>query len=221
MATISNGPVAETDSHAALSPDGKTLAIGFATGALLYADTKTGVVLTNIAHAYATNIFQVVFSPDGKFLATAGRELETGRIPAPRIWDVATHEMAKLLSGHSDLILAVAFSPDVKTLASCSVDNSIKFWDIASSKEILPSLGQLDTVVWVAFSPNGRTFATACADGSMRLWSVATRRELAALKINPRTQTISFSPDGQTLAAYDWNGELRLWRAPIAESNRP
>ena len=72
------------------------------------------------------------------------------------------------------------FSPDGKTLATCSADNSIRFWDTTTWKEIPPSLGQKEYVNSLAFSPNGRTLATACADGTMKLWNAATHRELAS-----------------------------------------
>ena len=188
----------------------------------MFVDAQTGVVVTNIAHAYVTNIFQIAFSPDGAFLATAGREIEAGRIPGARIWDVMTHKLLVVLAGHTDIILTLAFSPDGKTLATGSVDDSIKFWDTATWKELPPSLGQMEPVASLAFSPDGRTLATACSDGAMRFWSVATRRELASLPLGVSAQYVTFSPDGQTLAAHDWRGDLlRLWRAPITEQRRP
>jgi WD40 repeat protein len=130
--------------------------------------------------------------------------------------------MVKLLAGHADIILGIRFSPDGKTLASCGVDNTIKFWDTTTWNEIPPSISQMEFVTSVAFSPDGRNIATACADGFTRLWSVATRRELAALNVNPAVhyvQYITFSPDGQILAAWDGDNLLHLWRAPIPDNN--
>ena len=140
--TILRGPVAETDDQAALSPDGRILAIGSTNGTLMFSDAKTGVVIETTPNAYASNIFYVEFSPNGKLLATTGREFEAGRVPATKIWDVLTHQRVKLLAGHTDTVLAARFSPDGQTLATCGADNSIKFWDTTTWKEIPPSLGR-------------------------------------------------------------------------------
>ena len=219
--TISRGPVEETDSYVALSPDGQILAAGLADGTLTFSDAKTGVVMATIPHAYAGNIFQLAFSPNGKLLATAGRqaEAEWGG-SAAKIWDTATHKMVKAPAGHTGLVLAVAFSPDGKTLATCGADNTIRLWDTATWKEIPPSLGQKEYVTWLAFSPNGRSLASASADRTMKLWNVATHRELASLKLSADPHNIAFSPDGQTLAVHHWGSLLRLYRAPVTEMKR-
>jgi WD40 repeat protein len=213
--TISSGPVVETYSHAALSPDGQMLATGLANGTITFCDAKTGVVLASTPHAYASNIFQIVFSPNGKFLATAGREIEAGRVPTAKILDVVTHKVVAVLAGHTDVVLSVGFSPDGKILATCGGDNSIKFWDTTAWKVIPPSLGQKENVASLAFSPIGRTLASASADGTMKLWNVSTSHEVASLRLDLAVMYITFSPDGQILAAYSWDGLLRLWRAPV------
>jgi len=119
--------------------------------------------------------------------------------------------------GHSDVVLDVAFTPDGKTLLTCSADDSIKFWDTTTWREIPPSLRQKEYVSALALSPDGTRLATACSDGTMKLWNVATRREVASLKLGLDPFYIAFSPDGQTLAAQDGGDLLRLWRAPVPD----
>ena len=53
-----------------------------------------------------------------------------------RIWDVQSHAEVRTLRGHSNSIPALAFSPDGKTLASGSMDQTVKLWDAATGKEI-------------------------------------------------------------------------------------
>jgi WD40 repeat protein len=210
--TIPGRPTVETDSHAALSPDGQILAIGLLDGTITFFDAKRGGLIAPTAHAHDGS-FRLAFSPDGKLLAAPGPSAE----PSAKIWDTSTHEMVAALAGHTDLVLDAAFSPDGKTLATSSVDDSIKFWDTVTWKEIPPSLGHKEYVSALAFSPNGRTLASACDDGTMKLWNVATRRELASLKLGMYGFRIAFSPDGQTLAVRNMGdvGLLRLWRAPV------
>jgi WD40 repeat protein len=218
--TISRGPAATTNDQAALSPDGQILVIGLTNGTLSFWQARTGMEMATIPQAYASNIFQLVFSPNGKLLAVTGREWEAGRVPAAKIWDVATHTMVKLIAGHRDTVLGVAFSPDGKTMATCGADNSINFWDTTSWREIAPALGQKETVSSVAFAPNGKTLASASFDGTMKLWNFSTRRELASLKLDWAPSNMAFSPDGQTVATLHWDHSLRLWRAPIPDKSQ-
>jgi WD40 repeat protein len=71
----------------------------------------------------------MVFSPDGKILASASLE------NIIKLWDTATGKENSFLTGHQDSVFSVAFSPDGKTLASASADNTIKLWNLTTSKE--------------------------------------------------------------------------------------
>ncbi|MDF5740190.1 AAA-like domain-containing protein, partial [Nostoc sp. S13] len=61
------------------------------------------------------------------------------------------------LEGHSSLVNSVVFSPDGKTLASASFDNTIKLWNRETGKEITTLTGHSSLVNSVVFSPDGKT----------------------------------------------------------------
>jgi WD40 repeat protein len=63
---------------------------------------------------------------------------------------------------------SVAFSPDGLTLASGSMDNTIKLWDVATGELKTTIEGHTDSVNSVAFSPNGLTLASG--DNKNKLW---------------------------------------------------
>ncbi|MDF5733705.1 MAG: AAA-like domain-containing protein [Rhizonema sp. PD38] len=82
---------------------------------------------------------------------------------------------------HKSSVNSVAFSPDGKTLASASDDNTIKLWNVATGKEISTLSGHKSDVYSVAFSPDGKTLASASTDKTIKLWNVATRKEISTL----------------------------------------
>ena len=47
-----------------------------------------------------------------------------------KIWNLQTGELKNTLTGHTDLVYAVAISPDGQTLVSGSKDNTIKMWRV-------------------------------------------------------------------------------------------
>jgi len=106
----------------------------------------------------------------------------------------------------------VAFSPDGRTLASGSWDNTIKLWDLESG-EIRRSLsGHTDGVNSVTFSPNGKTLASGSSDLTIKLWDVESgeiRRTLAGHTIG--VNSVRLSPDGRTLASGAYDGTVLLW----------
>jgi WD40 repeat protein len=160
----------------------------------------------------------LLFSPDGKLLATVGIPLASAK-PAAKIWDTTTYEMVRAPQGHADLVLDVAFAPDSKTLVTCGVDDSIKFWNTDTWQQIPPSLAQREYVNALAVSPNGALLASACGDGRLKLWNIAARHEVASLKLDWAFWYLTFSPDGQTLAVRCWDDTIRLLRGPRWEGD--
>jgi len=87
-------------------------------------------------------------------------------------------ELRTTLRGHADAVVAVAFSPDGKTLVSASYDKTVKFWDVGTGKE-RATLKGTEEVRCVAFSPDGRMLASAGgstdnAPGALKVWDIAT-----------------------------------------------
>ncbi|MEH2104168.1 MAG: ribosome assembly protein 4, partial [Nostoc sp.] len=101
------------------------------------------------------------------------------------------------LEGHSNGVSSVGFSPDGKTLASGSYDNTIKLWDVSTGKAIKTLNGHSSGVSSVGFSPDGKTLASGSGDKTIKLWDVSTGKAIKTLTGHSSwVISVGFSPDG-------------------------
>ncbi|HWE60818.1 MAG TPA: TIR domain-containing protein [Chloroflexota bacterium] len=120
------------------------------------------------------------------------------------------------LQGHTLEVYGLAISPDGKTLASGSLDGTIRFWDVARRQPLGPPLkSQSVTAPGLAFTPDGKTLVANGFDNAIRLWGVAWRRPLAHALSFPSywssAWSMALSPNGKILAVAYANGPIQLW----------
>jgi WD40 repeat protein len=116
---------------------------------------------------------------------------------------------------HTDHVFALTFSPDGKTLASGSIDQTIRLWAFdpeAPSVRLRHLLaGSSDRFLTLAFSPDGNTLACGM-NGSITLWDVQTGQPYQQLVGHTaKIQSLAFSPDGHTLVSGSFDQTMRLW----------
>ena len=128
-----------------------------------------------------------------------------------RLWEVIynIHE-ANRLEGHSNGVLSVAFSPDGKTIASGSSDNTIKLWNL-EGKELRTLTGHSNWVWSVAFSPDGKTIASGSYDKSIKLWNLEGKQLRTLTGHSKGVLSVAFSPDGKTIASGSSDKSIKLW----------
>ena len=103
-----------------------------------------------LEHKSLVNV--VVFSPDGRLVATASNDRTA------RVWEVGSGKQVATLR-HEGAVHAVVFSPDGRLVATASNDRTARVWEVGSSQQLVRLLHE-DAVNDVAFSPDGKYLAT-------------------------------------------------------------
>ena len=129
-------------------------------------------------------------APDGRTLVMSGRGVSFDLV------DLATGKSRLSFEGHQDPASALSFSPDGKTLASCSyLENTIRVWDVAKGRQIrLISGHEGDEVPGVRaalFLPDGSGTMSYGNESSLRLWDTSTGKELRKFALKGRQQVVN------------------------------
>jgi WD40 repeat protein len=100
--------------------------------------------------------------------------LTGGRDSRIILWNLATGLAELSLLGHSDVVNAVAFSPDGRMLASSALDGEVRLWDASSGETATLQDTAGPIVRGIVFSPDGGTLASFGDDTRVTLWNLNT-----------------------------------------------
>src|SRR5437868_7326778 len=149
-------------------------------------------------------ITAVAISPDGQYWA-AGRRGEV------RLWREAGQKLHLVWQAHTDQVYSIAFSPHERTLASGSLDGSVKLWEVASGT-LLWSSWQTKGTTCLAFAPDGSLLASGGLDTTVRLWDPKLGTLLEEVPHPGTVFALAWSLDGRLLASGDFAGTIRIWQ---------
>jgi WD40 repeat protein len=204
----------------AFAPDSKTLAVGYTktngqqvSGAIGLWDVTSGERRAVLGQNRNRGVGSVVFSPDGKTLATteSGRPAGANEINSGvAIWDLASQTVRAELP--NELLGSLAFSPEGKVLARTvyatqdqrPLQSEVRRWDVSARRE-LPALSNSKSsnpINSFAYSPDGQVIAGADYAGNVWLWDASTAKVRAAWRVDDQRQVtwLAFAPDSKTLS---------------------
>ena len=117
-----------------------------------------------------------------------------------------------VLTGHSNIVRSIDIAPDNQTLASGSVDGTIKLWDLQTGKLIRTISAHSEGVRDIVFAPNGRTLASGGVENTIKLWDWQTGKLIRTLTgHSDNINSVAFSPDSQSLASTSDDGTVKIW----------
>ncbi len=221
----------------AVTSDGKQIVSASQDKTIRVWDIETGMTVRIIRGEAASGnwgtIFAMALSPDGRWLAVGGQFHNTDRTTGSviRLYDFASGKLESLLKGHSDVVIALAFSPDGKHLISGSEDKTAILWDLEARKQILQLTGHAAAVSAVALLKDGTRIVTGSKDETLRLWNAADgklvaemtqHREAAQHEVqvsdksgawHAGVEAVAISPSDRIIASGSTDGRILLWDA--------
>lgn len=162
----------------AFSPDARWIAAGTRSGkADVFDLTHETIPLALDADASGAgfaNVDAIEFSKDGQSLVTScGTTL--------RVWDTDGYRLDRELSGCTEPVTALAFSPDGKTLAVADSGGTLSLWQWSTGERRETVDAHFGPCFGLAYSMDGKRIATCgVKDGCLRIWDAATLRPLAS-----------------------------------------
>lgn len=146
-----------------------------------------------------------IFTSDGKSIYWGGDDAEI------HCQEVSSGRLAGSLTGHRPFIRSLSFSPDGKTLVSCS-DDCIKLWEVRTGTERATLSGHKSVVFAAAIGQDGKMMVSGSNDGVIKLWDLSSSKDTTLLDdLNIAVYTLKFSPDGKTLAGARSDGSVLFW----------
>jgi WD40 repeat protein len=161
----------------------------------------------------AERVYDIAYSPDGKWLATASGD--PGVYGIARLWIAEPGGGGKPvrdLAETQDVVFAVAFSPDSKKVATAGADRTIRVFEVETGKLLTQIEDHADWIFGIAFSPDGKRLASASRDKTAKVFDLEKKESLVTFPGHAQPiYTVSFTPDGKGVATGGEDNRIRIW----------
>jgi WD40 repeat protein/serine/threonine protein kinase len=200
----------------AVSPDGRYAVSGDTYGLIILWDITTGEEVRRM-ETPGDWVCSLAFTPDGSAILSALGKPSIGGTGATStlavMWDVQTGERLRDFIGHTNVVVAVAASPDGRTALTGSADLSVRLWDLETGLELQRFTGHDDWVFDVVYSPDGRRAISGSTDHTARVWDLMPGNLVQQFKMTdlPAVHAATISADGSLALSGHEEGVIVLW----------
>jgi WD40 repeat protein len=204
----------------AFARDGRTLVTAVGGGHLTLWRVSDGSKLASYPCEHQSGLDPATSFAATSDLALAAYAESSGQI---RVVDLRDGRELWNAVASKQYVMALAFSPDGKTLASAAgfSESDIRLWDVVTGKEIGRLEGHKSWVGTLVFWPDGSRLASCSADQTIRTWDVASRRCLDVLRGHRlEVWRLALLPDNKTLVSGSKDGEVCVWDASVTHPGR-
>jgi WD40 repeat protein len=188
------------------SPDSSILASTSSNGTMILWDMNTSRQIRKYNTGPSSRDFVLAFR-DSLFATNSSDS-------SIKLWDVSHYSAQPrlILSGHTESVNAVAFSPDGNRLISGSDDTTIRLWGLDAEETYAILKSHTKKVTIVTFSRGASIIVSGSEDRTVRVWDASNATLMHTLQGHTTTiSAIMFSPSGLVLASQSINDEVRVW----------
>lgn len=134
------------------------------------------------------------FSADSKLLALTNEE-------AGFVWSIKEKKIIKTIG--STRIVSVAFSPDGKSIATCSKDGMVQLWSFPEGRQLAKVRIESADLYQLGFSPNGKYLLVREEAAAQWLWHPLAQHVIPLARHEQAIMKWSFSDDSTLVFSYD------------------
>lgn len=195
-----------------MSPDGKLLVIGNASGVYAFYTDTLDLAGFSVAE-YPLWIYNIAFSSDGERFATDGGDLEEHKVV---IWNTSNVEPEYSLVGFSTSIESIDFHPERNVLAVGLLRGNVIVWDmdeeevIFSSRKTTRQYSPEDRRTKVVWSPDGLMLAVGGKFSTIQIWAPETGELVNTIECICMVDGIAWAPDAKHFAVNSDNN-ITIW----------
>ncbi len=150
----------------------------------------------------------IAFAASGKVVVSGGADR------VAKVWHPEGNEMFRSFGGHADAVIAIAVTPDGKTLATVNNNGTtptVRLINVDTERDIRRLIGHTRAIYALAISADGELVASAGLDRAVRVWDLDGQARSYLPGHELAVTGVAFAPDRRTLVSIGMDATARVW----------